>query len=50
MVIKEICLASIDTAVTMVDHVRQKNFFIPVKCSLVADQKKFKRVEVLYSP
>jgi len=45
--IKEIWLASVDKAMTKINHPYQTFDLIPVKPSLVADQKKFKRVEVL---
>jgi hypothetical protein len=46
-VIKEICFVTVDKAVTKIIHLYQRRDLIPVKCSLVAAQKKFKRDEVL---
>lgn len=46
-VIKEICSVSVDKAMTKINHPYQSEDLIPVKCSLVAAQKKFKRDEVL---
>jgi len=46
-VIKEICFVTVDKAVTKIIHLYQSGDLIPVKCSLVAAQKKFKGVEVL---
>ena len=48
-VIKEICLAEVDKAMTKMNQLYQKQDLIPVKHSLVAAQKKVKRVEVLLS-
>ena len=44
---KEICLVKVDKAMTKNNHVYQNLSLIPVKHSLVAAQKKVKRVEVL---
>ncbi|HEU4858232.1 MAG TPA: hypothetical protein VFT15_00280 [Chitinophagaceae bacterium] len=44
---KEICLAKVDKAMTKMNQLNQKQDLIPVKHSLVAAQKKVKRVEVL---
>jgi hypothetical protein len=46
-VVKEICLAKVDKAMTKMNRLYQKQDLIPVKHSLVAAQKKVKRVEVL---
>jgi hypothetical protein len=47
--IKEIGLAKVDKAMTKMNQLYQKQDLIPVKHSLVAAQKKVKRVEVLLS-
>jgi hypothetical protein len=44
---KENCLAKVDKAMTKMNRLYQKRDLIPVKHSLVAAQKKVKRVEVL---
>ncbi|HET6767138.1 MAG TPA: hypothetical protein VFH08_07060 [Chitinophagaceae bacterium] len=47
---KEICLTNVDKAMTKINGLYQKQDLIPVKHSLVAAQKKVKRVELLLCP
>lgn len=44
---KKNCLAGVYKAMTKINQLYQREDLIPVKCSLVAAQKKFLRVEVL---